>query len=149
MVNSITDQKLYEISFLLTPILKEEDAFTNNQKIKNFIIELGGIINDEWLPKKKPLAYEIKKQNIAYFVNLQFQLKSLDLKNFEKKIKAEKNILRYLITIIDKKQAKEIARGKEVFKDKFKKVSQTKTTPGEKAEIEELDKKLEEILKKI
>ncbi|MBI3458950.1 30S ribosomal protein S6 [Candidatus Azambacteria bacterium] len=149
MVNSITDQKMYEISYLITSVIKEEEAFAQNQKIKNLITELGGAVTDEWPPKRKTLAYEIKKQSSAYFVNLQFNLKTSDLRSFEKKIKLEKNILRYLITVIDKTQLKEMNKNREVTREKFKKVLAPKTISEDKAEIEELDKKLEEILKKI
>jgi ribosomal protein S6 len=149
MANQITDQKLYEISYLIISSLRDEEAFAQNQKIKNFITDLDGSIIEEWPPKRKTLAYEIKKQNSAYFVNLRFQLKSLSLKDFEKKIKSEKNILRYLIITTSKTQLKEMNKSKDVIREKFKKVSTAKTAPEDKAQIEELDKKLEEILKKI
>ncbi len=148
MINIQTEQKPYEISFILDETLNEEKLFDENQKVKILISDLGGVFQKETFPKKRNLAYPIKKQLMGHFANIYFYLMPKNLKDLEKKLKFEKNILRYLIIEVDKKQFKEIAKIKEIGKDKFKKMTK-EIGPEDKAQIEELDKKLGEILKKI
>lgn len=147
MTNLANDQKLYEISYLLTDDMPEEIAIEEFQKTKNTAVDLGGSVQKETLPKKRRLAYQIKKQTSAYFANFYFYLDPSKIKELENKLKLEKNILRHLLTEVDKNQTKEETKIRRVITDKIKPVSGKK--PEEKTQIEELDKKLEEILKKI
>jgi small subunit ribosomal protein S6 len=124
----------YELNYLISAELSIEEIKNLQEKINSFLREEGGEIEKSGLPIKKKLAYPIKKKNEAYFGNLDFYLSPEKLENFEKKIKKEEKILRYLI--LKKKVEKKV----EIPKPKIKK--------EKKVELKEIEKKLEEILGK-
>jgi len=131
--------KTYEITYLISPESSTEDVESLQNKIKTFIQEKGGSINKANYPTKRILAYPIKKQREAFLADLVFLLEPLELVELEKKIKAEKQILRYLIVTkkILKEPLKPKEKSKEILKPKIKEP---------KVELKEIEKKLEEIL---
>lgn len=141
-------KKPYEISYLVRDTLTEEQAQTLHQTIKAFVSDLGGVIQKETAPRKRRLAYDIKKQKNAYFVNFYFELGEEKIKELDKKLRFEKEVLRYLIIAVDRKQTREATKVRFAGRDKFKKIGK-KESPEDATKLEELDKKLEEILKKI
>ena len=128
--------------------LTEEQAQTLHQTIKAYVADLGGFIQKETAPRKRRLAYDIKKQKSAYFVNFYFELGEEKIKELDKKLRFEKEVLRYLIIAVDRKQVREMTKVQSAGRDKFKRIGK-KETPEDATKLEELDKKLEEILKKI
>jgi small subunit ribosomal protein S6 len=136
--------KNYELTYLIKSDLTEEEVKEFQEKIISLIQEKGGVLGKINSPLKKKLAYPIKKEGQAYLATLNFQLNPEELAGLEKKIKLKNQILRYLI--LTKKEAKIIPEAikippiakkrKEVIPEKEKKV-----------ELEEIEKKLEEILK--
>lgn len=136
--------KNYELTYLISPELSEEEVKVFHKKITSLIQEEGGILDEENSPLKKKLAYPIKKQFQAYLATLNFQLNPGSVVILEKKLKSENQILRYLI--LTKEKLNIIPRitkipatlkksGEAVFEKKEKKV-----------ELKEIEKKLEEIL---
>ena len=123
---------------------------------------------------KKTLAYPIQKYQEAFYLNLNFLLPPQMIKQFRQQLNLEENILRYLITArpIAKKITPETFPSSRKTKttraqltpkkpfldfgmiDKIEPLSATEPSPTpsqkkekpEKVKIEELDKKLEEIL---
>lgn len=148
--------KLYEISFWLATDLKDDEVLADLQKIKDFIAGLSGQITKEKEIQKRKLAYPIKKAKQGYFGSLLFNADSDAIKALDKKLKLEDYVLRYLMIAVDKKYSAQMERQEEAIKEKFQKIIQPQkdaevkkfTTPGEQAKIEEeIEKKLEEILK--
>lgn len=147
--------RYYELTYLLSPDLSEEEVRRWQEKIRTTIQEEGGIISETKNPLKRKLAYPIKdnlrsKKREGYLATLSFNLDSdrqksrpEKLENLEKKLRAENQILRYLIS--SKRRAKIIAMAKKPFpKPKIpKKVEKPKV---KKVELGEIEKKLEEIL---
>lgn len=136
--------KNYELTFLITPEISEEEAKAFSQKIVSLIQEEGGVLVGEANLLNKKLAYSIKKQTQAYLAVLFFQLEPQKLANLEKKLKAEKQILRYLI--LTKVPVKEkLVKAKRVPKLPISR-KPTPKTKEKKVELKEIEKKLEEIL---
>jgi len=145
--------KLYELTFLLTPDLSEEERALSQKKIQSFIQEEDGILTDSKNPLKRKLGYPIKKKGEAFLVTLNFNLAPEKLGSLEKKLRSENQILRYLI--LTKKRPKIFpAEGKklpfsskilpsETYKDKII----VKPPKEKKVELKEIEKKLEEILR--
>ena len=139
--------KNYELTYLITSNFSMEEAQAFQGKITSFIQEEGGILTEEGILVRRKLAYPIKKQQQAYLASLTFQVSPEKIAGLEKKLKAEKEILRYLliIKVPVKKMPQRIRRparapeitpeAKEVILPKEKKV-----------ELKEIEKKLEEIL---
>lgn len=154
---SIMEQKNnnYELSFWLSPKLSEKEL---EQKFNGLLKELetlGGIITFSQLPQLKPLAYPLKKEKNtyynAYFGYIQFRLLKDSLIQLKEKLRLNKDIIRFLIITIEAKKKSHISP--DVFKkSSFKKQEAKKEEKQKKIEqegvsLEELDKKLSEILK--
>jgi len=133
--------KNYELTYLISPELSEEEVKKLQEKIISLIQEEGGILNETSSLLARKLAYPIKKQTQAYLAVLEFQLEPGKLINLEKKLELENQILRYLI--ITKKIPKVVSRVPKVsiFPKK------PRVTSRKKVELKEIEKKLEEILK--
>lgn len=136
--------KLYELTYLISPDLSEEELKIFSEKINNFIQEEAGTLEKTTEPFKIKLSSPIKKKGEGFSNTLNFSLNSEKLKNLEKKLKSENQILRYII--LTKKTIKKIPTKKVLPPS----AGQPRPTAGqpkvEKVELEEIDKKIEEIL---
>lgn len=138
--------KLYELNYLISPDLSEEGLTAFQEKINNWIREEKGVLGEIYRPIKKNLAYPIKKGVQAYLGSVNFHLDSDRLANIEKKLKAEENIIRYLV--LGKKPKKLTARRlRKPIKRLGTPLIKTEVPKKEKAELENIEQKLEEILK--
>jgi len=130
----------YEITYLISPDLSEEELKNFQEKINSSIQEKGGILDRVSKPIKKKLGYPIKEKSVAFLKTLTFYLNPEKLENLEKKLKGEKPMLRYMI--LTKPRTKEVlVRSKKgltkpIIKPKVK----------IKVELKEIEKKLKEIL---
>jgi small subunit ribosomal protein S6 len=61
----------------------------------------------------KPLAYSIKKQEKAYYLFYELEAEGEGIAEFDKDLRMEESILRYLLVVVDDKIKKEIKKGKE------------------------------------
>ncbi len=133
--------RFYELTFLISAGASEEEIKNLREKITALVQKEGVLINGPFF-QKRALAYPIKKQDWAVFGVLNFQMKPESLIKFEKKLKSEPHLLRYLI--IREEEWKKSARTPQPSALKKK----TKIHKREKVELKEIDKKLEEILGK-
>lgn len=130
------EPKLYEIAYFVKAGEDEQEAISETQKIRDAIEQKKGIVAEDSKPAKKKLAYEIQKQNEGYFGWLKFLLKPLELEGLKKEIKKIPSIIRFSIY-----QAK-----KEEIMERRAKRRKRIIPEEEKAQIKEIDKKLEELL---
>ena len=139
--------KNYEIAYLISPKIKEEDVFGEAGKITGFIQSAAnGLIGHIAEPKQIRLAYSINKSRDAYFGWTRFTINQDTLADFEKKLKLEKAIMRYLIV-----EAEEEPIRTRVMRPRMPLAMPKPSGPPpaeEKVNMEELDKRLEEILGK-
>ncbi|OGZ32365.1 MAG: 30S ribosomal protein S6 [Candidatus Portnoybacteria bacterium RIFCSPLOWO2_12_FULL_39_9] len=167
----------YQLTYLLSSLLDEKGAAEIRQKIKEMIEKKEGQAGEEKIMNNN-LAYPIKKQGQAVFLNLSFQSLPESIEELKKQLKLENHILRYMIqkksvSASKKRREKPLfalpetelesdiftsglespARDKELFKKPIgaptaqAKTRKPETGPQkEKVKLEELDKKLEEIL---
>jgi len=132
--------KHYELTYLISSQLQEEEAKTLQGKIISLIQEKGGILGNENIFLKRMLAYSIKGQREAFLVALDFQLNPEVLSDLEKQLKETAEIIRYLIII---KKAHRMIRIAPTFIN-IKKPKET--VEEKKVELKEIEQKLEEIL---
>lgn len=145
--------KNYEITYLISPDISEEEIKKFSQKVVGFIIEEEGTVKKIIEPLRKKFGYLIKKKGNAFLITLNFQLSPGKLKNLEKKLKSETQIIRYMI--LTKKEPGEIPAPEKLIKpptlrekEKTQETKETaKTIKPKKVELKEIDKKIEEILK--
>jgi ribosomal protein S6 len=123
--------RYYQLAYLLSPELKKEEIESIQNDLTSFL-EKEGVLDKVETPLKRTLFYPIKKKTEAFLGAIYFYLESEKIKDLEKKLKEEEKILRYLI--VTEKAPKKIKIEKKVKKP-------------EKVELEEIEKKIEELLK--
>ena len=130
--------KNYELTYLISTDASGEELKNLPEKIKSFIQEEEGAIKKTTEPSKTKLGYPIKEKEQGFLTVLNFSLNPEKIANLEKKLKAESQILRYMI--LNKDLPEKILRPKRTRPE-------LKTKESEKVELKEIDKKIEEILK--
>ena len=130
----------YELAYLISPELPEEELKSLQEKINSLIQKGAGVLNEIKLPIKKKLAYPIKKQREAFLINFNFYLEPEKLGSLEKELKSEKKILRYLILAKPKSKIAKVRKRPTKIIPKI-------PVKEKKVELKEIEKKLEEILK--
>lgn len=142
-------KQLYEMGYLAIPSFTEGEAQDFHQKIKNEVQSFGALIEDEGRIEKIRLSYPIKKLGEAYLGNLKFVLNPEKTNGLDSKIKEKTQILRILRTKTVRPQQKQINTKPFSMAPTFISPSQKEIKKEEPAaNIEEIDKRLEEILGK-
>lgn len=99
------DSRVYEISFIFDNKLDEETALAKSNAIKQSIATLGGSFISEEAPYMRELAYEMIRVvnnvnvrfNEGYFGWIKFELEPGKIQAFEKDIKLDEQVVRYLV----------------------------------------------------
>lgn len=141
------DNKIYEINYLITPLIPEDKVMEEVAVFRKIIEDNKGFILTENQVKMQGLSYTIKKFDNAYFGWFRFSAGADVVDNIKNGFSKNEKILRSLVIEVGK-------GGEEQFA--FKKSAVTTKTEGlisktsGKVEIkpEQIDEKLEEILKK-
>ncbi len=95
---SETENKLeYELSYLLAPDVAEENLNLETAQIQKIISENGGESAESNTPKKRWLAYPVKKQAQAYFGVIYFNADKENIDEIKKNLSFNKKVLRFLI----------------------------------------------------
>lgn len=129
----------YELDYLVSPLLSEEEAKDLSQKVVDLIGTKNGLVGKNKSFGKIDLAYPIEKRKTAYFEGLSFTLDPENLAEFEKGLKQNKEILRYLLLV--KEPLKKFH-----MPPSFNRPPARENIETSKAELEEIEKKLKEIL---
>jgi small subunit ribosomal protein S6 len=136
--------KYYELSYLINPELSEEEVKTLSEKVSTYIQEAKGILDMAEIPVKKRLGYPIKEKRTAYFIATKFHLEDGNLETLEKNLKAESQILRFII--VGLKPMKITGKIEKTTRAEEIKNNLKSDTVPKKVELKEIEKKLEEIL---
>ncbi len=141
------DNKTYEISYLITPLAPEDKVNEELVVFRKIIEDNKGFVDGEEQPKMQNLSYSIKKFNNAYFGWFRFLASADVVDNIKKGFIKNDKILRVLVTEVGKNNIPQFATKKGLGVGKMDGLS---TETSEKVEIkpEQIDEKLEEILKK-
>ncbi|MCH7883057.1 30S ribosomal protein S6 [Patescibacteria group bacterium] len=127
---------LYEISYFLQAISPEESAGKTNL-VSDMIEKEHGVIASQIQPVLKPLSYPIQKKTEAYWGWLKFMAKPEVVTSIKENLKARPEILRFMLVR---------AKKEELIEQPLRKRRRPVASPEKQAKIEEIDKKLEEIL---
>lgn len=100
--------RTYETIVVIDSLLKSEEIDAVIEKVTRIINNNGGKINslDHW--GKKRLAYEIKKRQYGYYIEIIFEAPGNIIKTLEREFRLDENILRYLSILLDRKAIKYI-----------------------------------------
>ncbi len=115
-------QQQYELVYIVTPVLSEADLKKNIKKYIDLIkSEKGEVIHEEnWGVKQ--LAYPIQKKTTGYYYLVEFTANTDIVAKLETLFQRDENILRFMITRLDKyaKEYSEKRRKGEIGKKKQK-----------------------------
>ncbi|MCY4224979.1 MAG: 30S ribosomal protein S6 [Bacteroidetes bacterium] len=96
------NRKMYELTYILTPVLSAEQTAEVVARINVIIQGAGGTVIhvDEWGTQK--LAYPVDKKRNGYYVNLYFEGPGTMIPRIERALTIDDNVLRSLILAMDK-----------------------------------------------
>lgn len=92
------ENSLYEIMFILKPDLGEQKTQEELEEVRNLITSNGGAITFEDIWGIRDFAYTIKKYDQGYYVVLNFSMPPKNLKELDKPLILNQEVIRYLIT---------------------------------------------------
>lgn len=150
--------KKYELLLILPGTLDEKEAETRAAEVHEMVKQHSGETNFHLLGKNR-LAYPIKQIRYGYFYVISLEAETVKLKELEKKLALERDILRAVVSRYNPKAAEghkisyatdslgmsnivEYNRDKEEEKAS---IPQPRVE-AKKVNLEEIDKKLDEIL---
>lgn len=150
--NVETNSRIYEIGYLLVPTISEENISINYSNLKDLIVNLGGEIIFDEMPKMISLAYTMSKivQNVrnkfdtAYFGWVKFEINPEEILKLKKKLDLDPNFIRFLMLKTVRENT--IAAKRFIHKDPRRKTFTAKKK-GESKTVVSIDK--EEIDKEI
>ncbi len=98
-VRNETDEQLcdYELIFIISPEVVEEQLETTIESVSRFITERGGTISEVEPWGKRRLAYPIKHFAEGSYVLVRFNLKPGQNKELEANLKISEDVLRHLL----------------------------------------------------
>ncbi len=144
--------KSYEITYLVSPDISEENIKALQQKVNTFVQEEGGLLRSDQNPIKRRLGYPMKteldgKRMNAYSIALVFDVLPEKLESLKKKIILESEIMRYMISAkapLSKVHQRQPRIERKVQTAALQEKEEKHTE--RKVELEEIEKKLDEIL---
>lgn len=150
----MSEPKKYELAYLLSPAVPEDEVLVVAGSLVKIIEDSNGLIRHQETPAKRRLSYLVKKEQNAYFSWITFSTSPENLAAIEKGIKGAQNLLRHMLVEEEEIPPQPIRTYiPRPAPTRVKPPAPTPTAAGEqkpeeKLDLEELDKKLEEILGK-
>lgn len=151
--------KQYELSYLISPELSNEEVVAFGEKINSILQDNGAVLGKLLADKKIKLGYPIKKKVAASIKTITFHLAPNKIIEIEKILKERPEIIRYFIIcpkeikVVEKelvfKTSKDIVEGEKTEGEKVEEEKQEEKTEEktkEKVELKDIDAKLKEIL---
>lgn len=136
----------YEMVYIAPGHLTDAELKPLQEKVKGFITAVGGRITFEETLGRQRLAYPIKKVNHGVYIRNEFEHEGEGLKVLDQNLRLSGDLLRHLITIKVQRTQKHPPRQRPV---------PGATAPAivgkpeeQKVKLEDLDKKLDELLSK-
>ena len=143
---------MYELTYIISSTIDSKESDDIVKELESFIKSKEGVVLKSEKTIAKPLAYPIKKQSSGYFVFLTLQILENKVKEVKEKLQKNSKILRHFL-IVKKpiKILKERRTRKPLFiKSKIEEspftISGESKNKEEDVKIEDIDKKLDEIL---
>ncbi len=149
-----TDSRVYELGYLLTPAIKEEDVPAAYGNLKELLTSLGGEVIADEMPKMIPLSYTMEKVvtnvrhkfNTAYFGWVKFYMKAPKILELKSKLDLNPDFVRFLITKTVKENtiaAKRFIRSDMVHRKPFYPKREKEEGVAIEINKEEIDKEID------
>lgn len=97
----------YELGVVIRPTLTEDGVQSIVEKLKNTIVDQGGVVNavDFW--GKRKLAYPIEKQREGYYVFFRFAISPRNVAEVSRVARYTEDILRHILVKEEKARSEE------------------------------------------
>lgn len=135
---------LYELSYLISPEVSQEQIESLRQEIRALIEEKGGILDSGLSAGQKHLAYPIKKRSLAHLEVVKFYTEGSQVQDLEQKIKSKEHIIRSMCTQKKVRKAKPASVPKLAPGEKMTETAAQKPKE-QRVELEKIEEKLEEL----
>ncbi|MFC1789625.1 30S ribosomal protein S6 [Patescibacteria group bacterium] len=136
--------KQYELTYLTSASLSENDLKELQDIVNSSIVEAEGTLDEIKSPIKKELEYPVKKEPVVFLNTVIFHLSPEKLDVLEKRIDEDSRIISRMFLV--KKSRKFIEKERRPHRISPVTKETSKKEKPKKVEIEEIEKKLEEIL---
>src|SRR5438105_3563025 len=94
----------YELMYILSSAVSDNDAPAIASELDKFITDNGGkIISTEMLGKKK-LAYPIKKTRNGFYILTTFNFEGPKIGSLENKIRSQEAIIRFIVVNLEEQE---------------------------------------------
>ncbi len=125
------NRKMYELTYILTPVLSDEQTAEVVTRINEIIEGAGGTVVevDEWGTRK--LAYPVDKKRNGYYVNLYFEGPGTMIPRIERALTIDDNVLRSLTLAMDKSMIAHYRASKSASQAAVEKEAVTESKEGE------------------
>ncbi|MBI2055113.1 MAG: 30S ribosomal protein S6 [Candidatus Sungbacteria bacterium] len=151
------DVRKYEIAYLVSPRVAEDDVVRIAGIVTGAIEEQKGVVRHVEEPKKRKLAYPVENDRMGYLGYTRFSADPNAASGISKKLKFQKEIMRFLVVEEEiEPEKRQITRRawrsteglpSTVTVGAPKRETEIVASPEEReANIEKIDKRLEEIL---
>src|SRR3989344_4570256 len=91
------DIRKYEIAYLVSPRIAEDDVVRVAGIVTGAIEEQKGVVRHVEEPKKRKLAYAVENDRMAYFGYTRFSIDPAVASEASKRLKFQKEIMRFLV----------------------------------------------------
>jgi len=95
--------RIYEELFILRPDITEEEVGPVIDQIRTVVTTAGGTVDKEERWGVRKLAYKIEKRSEGFYILLQITCPATTVKELERRLRVNDNILKYLTVRIDEK----------------------------------------------
>ena len=151
MIERVLSMPKYELMYILSSAVSDNDVPTVSNEVDKFLTDAGGTVLAQEMLGKKKLAYPIKKTRNGFYVLETFNLEGAKLTSLDNKLRSMEPIIRYLVVNIDD-QERRAAKDKTI-QDKMKaarKPQKVESTGAAEPEVKlsetELEAKIEQAL---
>lgn len=105
--------RIYEELFIVRPDITEEEADHIVDQVKSVITNAAGTVDkvEKWGVRK--LAYRVEKRNEGYYILIQFSAGSATVKEVERRLRVNDNVMKFITVRIDEKLKKLDKRKKQ------------------------------------
>jgi ribosomal protein S6 len=157
------EPRVYEVGYLLSPAIRDEDLAAKTDELKETLTKLGGSVISEGAPEFIDLAYEmvrvIDNKNVrfnqAYFGWIKLEIEPSAVTAIKEVFDANIFIIRYLLTktirentVVGKKSLGKILKGKRNGSE-FDEEGSSEAVEIESVPEENLDQVLDEEIKEL
>ncbi len=146
---------MYELLYIIPAIYAEDELKNVITKVEALIKEEGAEITKSEVAGKLKFAYPIKSHTVGYYVLALFNAEGDKLKQINRALQLEKDVLRHMITTASasKKEVKikeyaEVDPSERRFQTRPAPVARDKDRDKDKIKLEDIEKKLDVLLEK-